>query len=420
MSSLSIALAFLRVRKLFASLFLWPLLIGLGIAFFQISVSVMFLSALEETADEYMERATKDNKEDQVLRSILLGSTINTDSPRICTEQDTCAVNPLDLSLSVTESANLDIEKYSSFFSSLVNTIHVGHTCKTDLCVEVHDEKEAISHVSTLSALGIYHLAQAKKQKEVKRHEYSARQEIEASEELVGDIFLFPRNSYRPIKITDSEKTFVFVMNIALIMLITIWLTLKAHKKILHYFSANGALLPLVAACGKQAFYRALWYLTFFRVLCFLLASVPASLAFILFGTREIYLVDIVEEPLCFVLWVIALLATITLAALIGSLMELKVRHSAFSFLYTFLPLSFAFFGTLLWLGTLFITGTISVILQHVIISLPIAGVSPIILYPLVKMNPIFLVIHASLCLVCILILFKKNTDWFSAHLGEF
>jgi len=232
-------------------------------------------------------------------------------------------------------------------------------------------------------------------------------------------VFLHPPGTAHAVNVTEASKVMVLVINTATLAIITLWLSLKGHRKVLDYFARNGALLPLVAACGKSTFYRSLWLITMLRVTFFLLAVLPST--FILFA-RSIpneTLTMFIGDPDNFVLWLLALLASLSSLAIIASIAELKHRHSMVSFLYRYTPIFLALAGSIIWAYCIFTAGETSARVQQVITSLPIVGVSPVIISPLLPLSSTVMAAHCALSGALVLLMMHLNSRWFAAHLEE-
>jgi hypothetical protein len=221
------------------------------------------------------------------------------------------------------------------------------------------------------------------------------------------------------IGISSLKGTLPITTNIALLVVIALWLALKAHRKVLDYFSRNDVLLPLAAACGKQAFYSAIWILTLFRVGCFLGASIPLMY----FGLDDIFSSN-VGIDLSFSLahgaaWLVALVSALGLATVIASIAELKHRHSLLSVSYRVLPLLGAFFGAMVWGASFIMPLHACGVFRLIVSALPIVGIAPILVAPVTGLPYAPMMIHAVLAIIGLTWLLKRNARWFAAHLEE-
>jgi hypothetical protein len=254
---------------------------------------------------------------------------------------------------------------------------------------------------------------------EIEQNRVVVRRSIEEVKNRLGEIFLSIPEIDDTIGITALKGTLPIVFNVSLLVVISLWLALRAHRRVLDYFSRNDVLLPLAAACGKQRFYSAIWLLTGLRVGCFLITSVPL----VFFGLN-----DVVDEeslravrvsPGSGVMWVVALIATMALATVVGSISELKHRHSFVSFLYKLVPFAAAVLGAALW-GFSFVMPSEAMGTVRLIVSaIPIVGIAPVLIAPATSLPVMSLALHALLATSAFVFILRRNARWFAAHLEE-
>ena len=236
----------------------------------------------------------------------------------------------------------------------------------------------------------------------------------------LGDVFFFMPELKAPIEVSSMEVSMIFILNITALVVISLWLGLRAHRKILDYFSKSGALLPMVAATGKTPFYLALWGITGLRVFVFLFASVPLLFVVLNESSEQHSIFDIFNGNFVdFSIWLLALFSSMTLATMIASISELKGRHEILSVVYKIIPLLMSAFGALFWASSFLATSEIAGIFRSVLSALPIIGMGPIILAPVVQPKFYILLIHTVASCTFIWFLMRKNAHWFAAHLEE-
>jgi hypothetical protein len=221
------------------------------------------------------------------------------------------------------------------------------------------------------------------------------------------------------INISQATKTMLLIINTSLITVIALWLSLKGHRKVLDYFSRNGALLPLVAACGKNTFYAALWIITLMRVLFFLVASLPATIFMYSRAVPQETLDVFIRSGPDFILWLSALVSSLSCLAIIASVAELKQRHSWVSFLYRYVPLGLCWIGTVIWIVSVFTPGQASKVIQTLITCIPIIGISPVLISPIFNISTTVVAAHSLIATMLILVFLRMNSRWFAAHLEE-
>jgi hypothetical protein len=432
MHALRIALSFVLVPRLFVSLILFPLLLSIVFVIGQMFVTRLFLKSIEQSESAAATPATQVRRE-SLIRLILFGSAAPLPSPTVCRwkthklpqggtvelpPNKACSPDRLDVALHIPNPENYQIGGYMQLLDGSFERIHLcKQDCKPDVVIfpEQTPRRAEIQSVWGLALLQEARLGVATRQDFVEKV-----QEIKATQGLIGDQYLFTEGIRGAISLREIMYSLAVVMNLAMLIIIALWLALKAHRKVLDYFAHSGALLPMVAATGKGAFYSALWLLTIFRVAAFLIAAVPVMLIGIIKGIPEssgplFGGTDIPELTL----WVVTISISMAFATLIASIADLKHRHAVFSFIYKFLPLILSGCGAVIWGATFIITGEGSTMVRDTISALPLFGMAPMLLAPIVKPKLGIFVLHALLTMLLLLIAAKINARWFAAHLEE-
>jgi hypothetical protein len=212
----------------------------------------------------------------------------------------------------------------------------------------------------------------------------------------------------------------MLVVNFALIVIITLWLAIKAHRKVLDYFVRNGALLPMVAACSKRSFYGALWILTVSRVLAFLAAAVPMTVVVFLDLLGKEDLKRFFQGDIwALMLWGVTLVLSMSLATVIASIAELRQRHEILSFLYKYLPIFVSLLGGVIWVATFIFEGNAPSIIRQFLTACPIIGMVPVLIAPLFSPYAWLLVVNMVLTAALLAVTLNFNARWFAAHLEE-
>jgi hypothetical protein len=432
MKSLSVALSLIRVPKLFVSLLLWPLVIGLIVASFQIVVSIAFFNLVTETPKDYEKRLTSEQGDTKYIRKLMFGSSRKLPPIRICRwlenngvelpPDNTCEVQPNEVAIHTASPLDYDVTNFERYFNGSTTKIHICKTCKADIVVEIEGE-EVKSNVYGLLPLGVYFLNDTPGYSDASSDyiaaRVDARKKLQELMDLTGTVYLHPSGNNHTINITDASKMMLLILNTAMLAVVTLWLSLKGHRKVLDYFASNGALLPLVAACGKSTFYTSLWIITLVRVAFFLIAVLPSTILVSAQSIPDETLRLFIGEVPEFVLWLLGLLASLSSLAIVASIAELKHRHSFVSFLYRYIPLLLATVGTVVWTICIFTPGETSQYLQLIIASLPVVGVSPIIVSPLLPVSNTVIAAHCLCSSAFVLLVLHLNSQWFAAHLEE-
>ncbi|RIL12054.1 MAG: hypothetical protein DCC75_01175, partial [Proteobacteria bacterium] len=248
----------------------------------------------------------------------------------------------------------------------------------------------------------------------------AAAEDFDRMRKIRGELYFHSKGFEAPLSVTDAELSVAVILNIAALIVISLWLALKAHRKVLDYFARSGALLPMVSATGKGPFYGAIWILTMLRVGAFLIATVPMMV----YGLGE--LIDknhfanlIGVNSWVFATWLLAITAGLALATLVASIADLRHRQSFFSFSYRYVPLFICASGALVWTATFIFDSRLSDLLRRIVTALPVAGMGPIMVAPIFRPGWDILIINAMLTGVTLIILLRVNARWFAAHLEE-
>ena len=429
MRSILLAFSFVRVPKLFVALLLWPLVIGLLVAGAQIFSSSLYLGIVNETPAQFERRIMAENPGDSWLRKQLFGTDERFSSLLYCRWEmrgssevppsELCAAKNLDIALQVQSPALFDAKTYADFFNGSTRAMHLCRSCRTDITIAHADQEKPETEISSLAALGVYMLAESDSDKDIKTHFVRAKESAEENKDLGGIVYLQTQGLSKKVNITDASSVMILVINTTFLLLVTVWLALRGHKKVLDYFVRNNALLPLVAACGKDTFYTSLWIVSLIRVAFFLLASLPATYLAFRFAVPDHTLRLFIGEPSEFILWVAGIISSLCAVTIIASMAELKHRHFWASFLYKYLPLVLWAAGTSVWAATILIGSHHAAFIQNTIASLPVFGFSPLVLWPVFKLTTHALALHVLLSSALVFAILRRNSRWFAAHLEE-
>jgi hypothetical protein len=428
MGPLHLTLSLIRIPRLFLALFLVPVILSLVIVGLQFSLSALFLAGQEHGKTKTLENTFAGPKKPGWLRIALLGGTVP-EQAKICywdTDKRTGDLAPLDPSCflerydvvidpAVFETTPLS--KYQSYLNGSFTKIHVCKGCLTDLVLWKHNGEIRVD-IRSFFALA---LIQGIDMSDDVRAGYSAA--IDAKKEIekaTGERYLVFSGFQEGAPLSSVTLTFIIIVNICGLIITALWLAIKAHRKVLDYFSHSGALLPLVAACGARCFYSSVWLLTVLRVVAFLGAAVPIGI--ITFGSLisekdEIFFFP--NSTLTMTFWLISLVSCLALTTLIASIAELKAHHSLTSFKYKILPMLLCMIGGILWgLTFVFETGY-SQYIRSFLTVLPVLGLAPIIMAPIFSPPLVSLIVHVALTTALFLFSLEKNSEWFAAHLDD-
>ncbi len=424
--SLHLALSLIRIPHLAISLFLFPLLISLVLVFVQLVATGLLVKASSlETATSHI--ATKRQADLSTIRRILYGSANLRSTVKICRWIDDvegerppdseCAPDRLDVAINVSDPSSFDPSKYVELFNGQVDRLHVCRTCQPDVVIAVDSSGVARSEIYSMYGMLVLSLPYTKS--DLRDQKIQLMRNISDVKKSFGELHLHLPDVDGGIGVSQLQGSVPFTLNIGLLVLIGLWLALRAHRRVLDYFSHNNVLLPLVAACGKGPFYTALWMLTLLRVGCFLGASIPM----VFFGLKDIAgpkVFETLEMPLWqLVVWLLVLITAFGLATVIASIAELKHRHSVLSFAYKVMPILIALFGAAMWGGSFILPTNSMATLRLWLSAVPVVGMTPIFLAPIIKLPLIPLLIHGACSVILLKWALTHNARWFAAHLEE-
>lgn len=431
MDAFRLAFALVRIPKLFASLLLFPLILSTLVVYLQLLVTGIAIQVINRDSKE-VEQTYERLQDKNIIRKILYGDAGKLEPVRICRwiwesqadgrrievpPSSECEPDRLDVAVQTADPATVDIEGYKKLFDGNVSRIHLCETCRPDLVIRWDGDKMR-SDIFSIWGLGVMTLAM--RPKEISDHFVEAAKEADSIRHLIGKRYLHSDGFRRPISLSGFNTAMILVLNISFLVVVTLWLALKAHRKVLDYFVRNGALLPMVAACSKPSFYGAIWVITLLRVGLFLLASVPLTFYSLHeFMENENTTIFKDFDAVSFTLWLATIFASMGLATLIASIADLKHRHSLVSFLYRYIPLSLAVLGAAAWSASFIFEGQAMGVLRSFLAAIPIFGMAPVLVAPVFQPDFNILMVHAVSTLALIIFTLGYNTRWFAAHLED-
>ncbi|MCB0354051.1 MAG: hypothetical protein KDD64_11015 [Bdellovibrionales bacterium] len=432
MKPFSLALSYLRIPKLFVNLFLFPLLLSLLVVFVQLVATGLFLKG-QQTRSNYSEAESRIEslKMNNLGRRILFGDQAPFASVAVCRwkmirgengkavevpPSEECNPDRLDVAIRTSDVEAFDPKDYMVLLKGNVERLHICETCSPDVVIDVRNS-QINTEISSVYGAILFSLLTLNE--EVSSSYVEMAQSLDFIKRLTGKLFFFAPGFRGPVRVSNANVEVSFLFSIAFLIVIAMYLAMKAHRKVLEYFSRSGALLPMVASIGKRNFYSAIWILTLFRVGAFVVASVPMLLMLFLNLDDEGLGSLLDRGPVMIVLWLLALCLSFGLATLIASIADLKQRHQALSFFYRYVPLILCLAGISLWGLTLLSNGSGSGIFRNIIACIPILGTGPILIGPIFQPPMGVFLVHALLTFGCALVLLRYNVRWFAAHLEQ-
>lgn len=425
--SFKIAYSLLVIPRLFAHLLLFPWILSVLLIIGQISVSIFAFQQFTRNSDDTKEigQFLKDNN---AIRQFLYHSGALLPEIKICrwiernnlevpASRD-CWPDPLDVSLHVSSPETFDPKSYLDLFNGNSPKIHICKSnCKTDLVI-FPEHSEPRTDIHSIWGVALHSLS-LESSKSIERY-IEASKEKENKLALFGTTFFKSKSFIQDVRLDDFAAQIIFVFNVGVTIVITLWLAIRAHRRVLDYFARNGALLPIVSSCKSGPFYGAIWLITIARVLLFLAASIPLIVAStLLMGDEQFFSLMFNGDKIAFLVWAMTLLISFSLAGVIASIGELKHRHSVFSFTYLYIPLIVCALGAMAWFLTFLFEAGHALSLRQLIACLPLAGMYPILVAPIFVPQYEILAAHAVLSFALLVLLVKANTRWFESHLEE-
>ncbi len=428
MESLRVALALIRVPRLFLFLFLWPFLLGLVVAGFQVLFTTTFYEKVNQSTPDTKQEIVTRAKENE-LRWLLHGDKALLAEIQVCKwvkrngdefpPSDSCGfVSPLDVVLRLDDPSDKTIRSFARIFNGHTRQLHICEKCSSNIVITKTTSAGTKTEITSPWAFLVYALSRSPDEESI-AHVLKAFEHRELVEDLQGTVLLRLQGIKDPIEIEATKKAMPLVLNAVCMIMIAVWLALRSHRRVLQYFASNDVLLPLVAAFRRGVFYRALWILTTLRVSCFLIAAAPLAYYVLKNTSIEATRVKLFSEPIAALLWLIAVSASLIVVTLISSIAELKERHSSLSVLYRYVPILCCLLGAGIWTASVVYGVGVGALVQHVLASLPVFGVVAVMLGPLLNMNLNVIAAHAILSVALACLLLRLNAQWFSGHLEE-
>ncbi len=431
MRAFRLAVSLIRVPRLFASLFLIPLTLGLLVVAAQLLATVMFIKASSMNTQTVGEHLDSWKTSHGYIRKLLFGTRELLPQVRVCrwviVEKDgkryeeppssECAPKSLDVAIIDPHPEVLDTVPYEALFNGNTERIHICRACHPHIVI--HNVAGEL-RTDTSSVWGMLLLQLVRINDTMGQHYIEVAKDKDRIQGLLGGVYFSAFGFRKSLAAQGMNLQVAAVLNIASLVVISLWLALKAHRKVLDYFARNGALLPMVAATGKHSFYSAIWILTLLRVGAFLLAAIPATIIVFAQMLEDQPTTSFFEGERIFpYLWIIVIALSFALATLIASIADLKQRHSFLSFFYLYAPMLLCFSGALIWGVTFLVDSEFVGYFRNITAALPVIGMAPMIISPLFQPSLWVLVVHALLTTVLILLFLKRNARWFAAHLEE-
>lgn len=418
MNALKLVVSLLLIPRLFATFLLMPLALSLVLVVGQSLVTKRMLQTRAAIASNPDEAAA--GRRVHPLHRLLFKTDRPLEPLKICDWRERpCVLGRFDVVIRPGVLEQFPESTYRSLFEGKFQTLHICDDCESEIIIsEANGAGQVGTHVFSPAAYALVRVALFERSRNILQQGES---EGYNPEEMLGERFFHAPGFARPANLKEVAISFTLLANIALLVMCCLWLALKAHRKVLDYFVGSGVLLPLVAATGRESFYGAIWILTLLRVLAFLLVGIPVVWVtvgdFFRAGSGNLFYYSGVAPML---LWASSIFSSMGLAMLFGSVADLKHKHFLASFVYKLLPFIFAMLGLLLWAITFLMSSEWASWLRVVITTLPISGIGPLLLAPILPPPDMVLVLHSMLSVAAIVLLMQYNARWFAVHLDDF
>lgn len=419
----SLAFALLKIRRLFISLLLVPVLFGLSIVVIQAIGSIAYIGLVNERSKEYGERITTGGAS-EFLRKFLFGTEAAPQEVKICRwtstgpQDESCKPKPIDIILQVDRPSDFDAAPFVATFQGATQRLHLCNRCDGEFRISVGSDGTR-TRITSFRGLAVLMLADSERFIQLSRYLVEAHAERERIDDLQGDVEFSPPGLTSPIIFSDARNVMVLTLNASLTAAIILWLALRSHRKVLDYFAKNDVLLPLIASCGKRIVYHSLWVLTLARVIVFVVgAIVPLAIVMAaLQKTTSQLLVSV--SFLSLFCWGLTVLVGLSALGTMVSIGELKQRYPLASLIHKVFPFFLWVMGSILWFIAILEGGREWEIIAAIITSLPIAGLTPILIAPMGSFSPGMLAAHAVLACILTWFALRYNARWFGAHVEE-
>jgi hypothetical protein len=418
--SLHLAISLLRVKRLFFSLFLGPVLLGLIIVLIQTAGTVALINLSQEDSEKFGTRMSSSTESD-FLRGFVFGDGMIPAKPRICSPTDLspdCFLESYDIVVRNEFNHPVDNEEFQEVFRGAAQRVHFCLDCQSDFVLSIGESKTE-TKIFSLTGMAVLLLADNRRLLELRQHLADARTEKDRADQVQGRIVFHPPGLANPLAFSEAQTILVVILNVCLTIAIVLWLAIKAHRRVLDYFAKNDVLLPLVASCGKKVVYDALWMLSFARVLVFVLSAFLPFVIVLSKINNLAFSTSLGDTKYFLILWIVAVLFSLGCFGTIVSMSELKQRYPIASALYKIVPIAGCFAGLILWIVAILNGGSEWNIVSSVISVVPIVGLTPTLVAPLSVISPITLVLHILLCGILAVYSLKRSSNWFASHLEE-
>jgi hypothetical protein len=247
MKGVRLAIALLRIPRLFASLLLFPLLISCILIFVQLITTGAMVGWLDQNQDAVSKRI-QNVTEHSFTRKIIFGSSERLPEVEICRwttiladdgntyeipPSDSCKPDRLDIAIHVNNPKKYDVTTYQKIFNGNYERIHICKSnCKPDTIINLTNNT---SRTDTYSVPALILLNQAQLEQAMGEEYLNLANSRLSILDNVGKIYLHAPGYQEPILLNSVTYEAALIVSIASIIIIGLWLALRAHRKVLDY-----------------------------------------------------------------------------------------------------------------------------------------------------------------------------------------
>lgn len=404
-----VALSFMRIPKLFIDIFLLPCLISFFIILIQLVITSLVIGSVSTKADTQIKNTQAVTNP---LRKFLLGcedcklEVCRYEKSQIISGKN-CEREFYDFTIYAPKPREFDLSPYLEQLNTHFKRVVICDDCEPSAIVLETSPVTEI-HISSVWGLMLYANSVQDSFKKLK----ASRDKTEEIKGKFGSLYLHIRGMGM-IKGEKLVQRLGVIANICSILVISVWLLVRAHRLILSYFARSGSLLPLVSFLGPP-FYSSIWILTLMRVLIFLSPSTLAAYVVLKaeYNIEFLPFADLIE-------WLLALFSGFLLAGLTSSISDLKSRGNFRYIIFRYLPFLTTLIGGALWGLSLLFPLSFMVSLRSILTATPLLGLAPLILSPIFPVSKLVIAAACASNALCVYLLARANRTWFNSHLEE-
>jgi len=201
-----------------------------------------------------------------------------------------------------------------------------------------------------------------------------------------------------------SSAVAVLVLNTTFLVLITLWLSLVGYGQMKSHFADKNTLLNFIGG-ERGEFYHSLWLIMLLRGSFFLFATIPATCLIYVNAVPEETLEEFMGEGINFMLWISAIISSLSALTVIASTSELRHQHFLLRFFYRSVPILCLAVGTGTWLFMIVSADDAMLTMKYFLSALAMFGLTPISLTEIFALTPATIAGYTIISCVCTVML---------------